>query len=146
LKVEGVAVDRENQPVVVLRDLSGKHELPIWIGPAEAVAISVELEGRKPPRPMTHDLIRNILAELQVGLAQVVITDLREKTYYARLILRTNGHERAIDCRPSDAIALALRAGAPIFISEHLLATIETENRQQEASPFTPDVDTGTVH
>ena len=130
LTVEAVAIDNNNAPVVVLRDAAGQRRLQIWIGPAEAVAITVELEGQKLPRPMTHDLMRNILSELQVKVVKVVISDMRDQTYFARLFLRTDGITRELDCRPSDGIALALRARAPILIADDLLARIEAERKK----------------
>lgn len=146
LKVEGVGADSHNQPVVILRDSSGKRSVPIWIGPAEAVAISVELEGQRLPRPMTHDLIRNILSELQIGVAQVVISEVRGGTYYARLVLQTNGMVKEIDCRPSDGIAIALRVHAPIFIPDRLLIDIEAEREEQKEGSFLVDDENTTVH
>jgi hypothetical protein len=143
LTVETVAIDSNNSPVVVLREATGQRRLQIWIGAAEAVAITVELEGQKLPRPMTHDLIRNILSELQVTVVKVVITDLREPTYFARLFLRTDGMTKEIDCRPSDAIALALRAQAPIFIPDDLLDRIEAERKK---GSFIIDSGGTTVH
>lgn len=147
LKVEGVAVDHNNAPVVILRDRAGDRTVEIWIGPAEAWAISMELEQRRPPRPMTHDLIRSILRELTVEVERLVITEVRESTYFASLTLRSNGDEKEIDCRPSDGIAIALRMNAPIFINEDLLIRIqqEREERQTRERPFI--VDSGeTIH
>jgi len=143
LTVEAVAIDSNNAPVVVLRDATGQRSLQIWIGPAEAVAITWELEGQKPPRPMTHDLMRNILGELQVKVVKIVISDMREQTYFARLFVKTDGLTKEIDCRPSDGIALALRTKAPIFIPEDLLGRIEAERKK---GTFIVDSGGTTIH
>lgn len=132
MKVEGVAVDHNNQPVVVLKDKAGDRTLQIWIGPAEAVAISMELEQRSAPRPMTHDLIRNIFAQLTIKVERLVITEVRDNTYFARLLLVTDGEQQDIDCRPSDGIAIALRVKAPIFIPDELLSHIDAERKAAE--------------
>jgi bifunctional DNase/RNase len=149
LKVEAVAIDSNNAPVVVLHDATGKRRLYIWIGPAEAMAITVEMEGQKLPRPMTHDLMRDVLSELQVRLVKVVINDMRDQTYFAHLFLKTDGVTKEIDCRPSDGIALALRFKAPIFIPDALLARIEAEREEEaERKKGTIVIDSGgtTVH
>lgn len=147
LKVEAIALDSNTQPVVVLRDQTGKRSLPIWIGPAEAVAISLALEGQTPPRPMTHDLFCTVLGELGGKVEGVIITDVREQTYYARLLLRTQGETREIDCRPSDGIAIALRAGVPVMITEELLARVEAEQRSREkGGVFVVDPGESTIH
>ena len=150
LKVEGVALDHNNVPVVVLKDKSGERSVPIWIGPAEAVAISAELEKRQLPRPMTHDLIRNLLAELEVKVERLIINDVHDNTYFARLILVADGNRKDLDCRPSDGIAIALRAEAPIVIPEPLLTRIDEERKARDdvlASAGSFVVDSGdTVH
>lgn len=147
LKVEAIALDSNTQPVVVLRDQTGKRSLPIWIGPAEAVAISLALEGQTPPRPMTHDLFCTVLGELGGKVEGVIITDVREQTYYARLLLRTQGETREIDCRPSDGIAIALRAQVPVMITEELLTRVEAEQRAREkGGVFVVDPGESTIH
>lgn len=118
MKVKGVAMDHQMNPVVLLTDTNESLALPIWVGSSEAQAIALQLQGVTPPRPMTHDLLRNVLGELSVALKRVVVTDVRDQTYYAQMFLQVNGDERAIDSRPSDAIALALRMDAPIFVDE----------------------------
>ena len=132
LKVEGVAVDHNNAPVVILKDTAGDRVVEIWIGPAEAVAISMELEQRHPPRPMTHDLIRNIFRDLTISVERLVITEVRENTYFGLLVLKVDGNEKDVDCRPSDGIAIALRMNAPIFMPEDLLAHIDQDRKEQE--------------
>lgn len=115
-----VAMDETGNPVVILHDPETGMDLPIWIGQAEAFAIQQELEGITPPRPMTHDLLRNILMELGVELVRVEINELHDNTYYATLVLRWNDEISFIDARPSDSIALALRMGAPIYVAEEV--------------------------
>jgi bifunctional DNase/RNase len=120
-KIKTVMVDPNTQaPVVVLESVADQKLLPIWIDVAEARAIALELEHVKAPRPLTHDLMRNILNRLGATLERAVITDLRNNTYYAMLYLRLKGQELQVDARPSDAIALALRMKAPVFASFQL--------------------------
>jgi bifunctional DNase/RNase len=122
-KVKTVMVDPSSQsPVVVLETVTDKKLLPIWIDVPEARAIAIEIEQIKVPRPLTHDLIRNILQGLGATLQRATITDLRNSTYFAILSLGVKGQELQIDCRPSDAIAVALRMKAPIFASTQVLA------------------------
>jgi len=118
MKVRGVALDQQMNPVVLLVDQGEAMALPIWIGQAEATAIAMELQGVKPPRPMTHDLLRAVLTELTVNVVRVIVTDVKDSTYYAEVHLARNGNDLIVDSRPSDAIALALRAEAPIFVSD----------------------------
>jgi bifunctional DNase/RNase len=122
-KVKTVMLDPTSQsPVVVLETVSDKKLLPIWIDVPEARAIALELEHVKVPRPLTHDLIRNLLQTLGVTLQRVTITDLRNSTYFAVLALNSRGQELQVDSRPSDAIAIALRVKAPIFATAQVLA------------------------
>jgi bifunctional DNase/RNase len=123
VKVMGIVVDpKASNPVVVLVDLSGQKALPIWIGVFEAEAISRGLEDAVTLRPMTHDLMKQILDTFQVTLNRVVIHDLKENTFYANLYLNIEGEELIVDSRPSDAIALAVRVKAPIFVAESVIA------------------------
>lgn len=123
MKVKLVGIDqRTMQPVVVMTDMEEKSYVPIVVGPPEANAINIAMEGIQLPRPITHDLMKAILDELNARVERVVISDLKDETYYAQIHLRTAGGERDIDARPSDAIALALRAKAPIFMSEEVAA------------------------
>ena len=110
-----------NSPVVILQEAGGDRVLPIWIGAPEASAIALELQGAKPERPMTHDLLRTLLVGLGGELRQVAITRVHQNTFYAELLVARNDELFTIDARPSDAIALALRAKAPIVIAESLL-------------------------
>lgn len=121
MTVEGIGIDPQNNPLVLLRDEEHKTFVPIWIGPAEAVSIQMELDSRQPPRPMTHDLITGLLRELGVELVKVTVNDFERSVYYAKLHLRIGqnaDHVQEIDARPSDAIALALRAQCAIWVSE----------------------------
>ena len=120
--VERVVIDDNDTPVVVLEEEEGTRWLPIWIGSAEARSIALEIESLRSPRPNTHDLAKDVIHHLDAEVARVVVTELREGTYYAILHLSRNGHIVAVDARPSDAIAIALRARAPIFVREPLVA------------------------
>jgi bifunctional DNase/RNase len=140
MSVGGLTLDPVTKtPIVLLRDRDNKIALPIWIGLLEATAIATELEGIKMARPMTHDLLRNILNELQATVERVEITDLRENTYYAAVHLRAGDRVLVIDSRPSDAIALALRVKTPIFVHRRVL---EASSVLQEGAeePVTPDL------
>lgn len=122
MKVIGITVDPTTQsPIVILREPEGESTLPIWIGILEANAIAVGLEKIELPRPMTHDLLKNLFDRLGVTLRRVEITDIRDNTYYALLHLEANGKRFTMDTRPSDAIAVAIRTGAPIVVREAVL-------------------------
>ena len=116
MTIEGVGFDQMRQTVVVLKDWEGKKLLPIWIGPAEARAIQVELEGTQSPRPLTHDLLVSAIASLRGRVTRIVINDLLEGTFYATLDIDTPRGMRHIDARPSDAIAVAVRVKCPLFV------------------------------
>jgi bifunctional DNase/RNase len=120
VRVDRVLIDDNDSPVVVLEEEGGTRWLPIWIGNAEARSIALEIEEFHPPRPNTHDLARDLIRGLDAEVVRVVVTELREGTYYALLHLRRGGRSFPIDARPSDAIAIALRAQAPIFVREPL--------------------------
>ena len=123
MKVKLVGIDqRSMQPVVVITDLEEKSYIPIVVGPPEANAINIAMEGIQLPRPITHDLVKSMLDELSTRIERVVISELKDETYYARIHLKTPSGERQIDARPSDAIALALRAKAPIYVSDEVAA------------------------
>ncbi len=120
-EVMGLLLDEKDKiPVVVLRTTDEGLQLPIWIGPVEAIAIQNAIENVEPARPMTHDLIRNILIGLAAAVERVVITTLLENTFYASIVINMGGREINIDSRPSDAIAVALRMNAPIFINDEV--------------------------
>lgn len=121
MKVIGIQIHPEtNTPVVWLKDPHRELVLPIWIGVLEATSIATQLEKIEFPRPMTHDLLKNIIQRLGVKIVQVEITDLRDSTYYARILLKSQGYVQ-VDARPSDAIALALRANVPILVDDKVL-------------------------
>lgn len=133
MKVKVVGLDQNTMvPVVIITDRDEKGFIPIVIGPAEAGAISEGMEGRKRPRPMTHDLLKNLIETLGAKVDRIVIHDLKEETYYAHIRLKTPNGEVDVDARPSDAIALALRTDAPIFVSEELAARALQVNQTQE--------------
>jgi bifunctional DNase/RNase len=135
MEVRGLMMDpSSNVPIVILREPNSSRFLPIWIGIFEANAIALQLEEIEPPRPMTHDLIKGILAELHTDVTQVLISDLRDNTFYAQIVLGSAGsdQERTVDARPSDAIAIALRTDAPIFVAEQVLAKANTEERTEQ--------------
>jgi bifunctional DNase/RNase len=122
VRVDRVVIDDQDSPVVVLEEEGGTRWLPIWIGSAEARSIALEMEQFHPPRPNTHDLARDLIHTLDAEVARAVVTDLRDGTYYATLHLKSAGRTVLVDARPSDAIAIALRAHAPIFVREPLFA------------------------
>jgi uncharacterized protein len=122
MSLAGVRIELPtNQPIVLLREADGERFLPIWIGQAEAAAIALALQGVVTPRPMTHDLLKNILEEIAVQVENIVITELREGTFYAVINMQRNGTAYEISSRPSDAIALAVRLNCKIFASEEVL-------------------------
>ncbi len=122
MELTGVRVELPtNQPIVLLREREGERYLPIWIGAAEAAAIALSLQGVVTPRPMTHDLLKNILEDLAVGVQRIVVTELRESTFFATIELQRETATFEISSRPSDAIALAVRMAVPIFASEEVL-------------------------
>jgi len=135
MRVKGLMLDPGSSvPIVILADEGGERALPIWIGPFEANAIAMRLEGVAPPRPMTHDLFASSLGELDARLEKVTISDLRENTFFAILSVASDGTQREIDARPSDAIALALRLGAPIYVEQVVLEKARLPE-VQEAMP-----------
>jgi bifunctional DNase/RNase len=124
MKIRGLMMDPvTNMPIVVLKDVNGSAILPIWVGIYEANAIALEIEKMPTPRPMTHDLIRNLLFELETGVKKVVVSDLKDDTFYAVIWLERAGQMISVDSRPSDALAIALRLDCPIFVDEAVLKT-----------------------
>ena len=133
--IYGVSFDMVGkQPIVLLKTMEGNKFLPIWIGHPEAASILMKLQGATTPRPMTHDLMVDILGELEVRCVQVAVTELRENTFFASITLNIAGRDLEIDSRPSDAIALAVRAGAPIFAADEVIAesAIEFEHEVED--------------
>jgi bifunctional DNase/RNase len=129
--IYGVSFDMVGkQPIVLLKTADGNKFLPIWIGHPEAAAILMKLQGASTPRPMTHDLVTEMLAQLEARVVRIAVTELRENTFYALITVVVNGSELEIDSRPSDAIALAVRADAPIFAADSVIeeSAIEFEH------------------
>jgi len=122
MTIRGLMVDPiTNMPIIILRDQEGQRVLPIWVGIFEANAIALQMENIATPRPMTHDLLRNVIQDLNGTVRKVVVSDLRDNTFYALIYVETPSDTVAIDARPSDAIALALRTHAPIFVEETVI-------------------------
>jgi hypothetical protein len=135
MSLVGVRVELpSNQPIVLLKEVSGDRYLPIWIGAVEATAIAFALQGIETPRPMTHDLMRDILAQTDVQVDRIVISDLVEQTFYATIKMGIDGRSMEVSSRPSDAIALAVRISAPIFASEEVLEQAGIELKDEEES------------
>ncbi len=133
--IYGVSFDMVGkQPIVLLKTVESNKFLPIWIGHPEAAAILMKLQGASTPRPMTHDLLSDMLGELEVECTRVAVTELRENTFYASISLRSGGRDLEIDSRPSDALALAVRSGAPIFAADEVIAesAIEFEHEVED--------------
>jgi bifunctional DNase/RNase len=127
MSIKGLMVDPiTNMPIVILRDKEGQKVLPIWVGIFEANAIALQIENISTPRPMTHDLLRNVIEDLKASVQKIVVCDLQENTFYALIYLSLNGDTLAIDARPSDAIALALRTRAPIFVEDTVIDNAKT--------------------
>jgi uncharacterized protein len=129
--IYGVSFDMVGkQPIVLLKTQEGNKFLPIWIGHPEAAAILMKLQGANTPRPMTHDLLTEVLEQLDARITRIAVTELRENTFYALITVAVDGSEIEIDSRPSDAIALAVRSGAPIFAAEAVIeeSAIEFEH------------------
>jgi bifunctional DNase/RNase len=124
-----------NAPVVLLREQTGDRVLPIYIGPEEAKAIAMALEGMSTPRPMTHDLLRDTLAALGAAVQRVTVTELRDRTFFAELELRIEGRTVRVSSRPSDAIALAVRVDAPIYASEAVLDEAAAPAQEEPGDP-----------
>ena len=137
MNIKGLMVDPiTNMPIIILRDSEGQKVLPIWVGVFEANAIALQIENIQTPRPMTHDLLRNIIQDLKASVQKIVVCDLQENTFYALIYLSLNGDTVAIDARPSDAIALALRTRAPILVDEKVIdhaKTVDLSNEKQDS-------------
>jgi bifunctional DNase/RNase len=140
LNLVGVRVELpSNQPIVLLKEKEGERYLPIWIGAMEATAIAFALQGIQTQRPMTHDLLKNVLEEVEVRVDRIVITELKEGTFYAVIQLFRNGSRYEVSSRPSDAIALAVRVNVPIFAQEDVLteaSIVIRDDEEQEVEKF----------
>lgn len=129
MKIRGLMMDPvTNMPIVVLKDINGNSILPIWVGVYEANAIALEIEKVSTPRPMTHDLIKTLLLGLNTGMKKVVVSELKDDTFYAVIWLEKDGEIISVDSRPSDALALALRLDCPIYVDESVLKSSKTAN------------------
>src|SRR5207302_895720 len=140
LNLVGVRVELpSNQPIVLLKEHDGERYLPIWIGAMEATAIAFALQGIVTQRPMTHDLLKNVLEEVEIHVERIVITELKEGTFYAVIQLSRNGTRYEVSSRPSDAIALAVRVNVPIFANEDVLteaSIVIRDDEEQEVEKF----------
>lgn len=135
MKIRGLMMDPvTNMPIVVLKDAGGTAILPIWVGIYEANAIALEIEKVTTPRPMTHDLLKNLLLGLNVRVQKVVVNDLRDDTFYALIWMERDGQLMSMDSRPSDALALALRLDCPIFVEEEVLKSSKVSSAVTEKS------------
>ncbi|MEW6685300.1 MAG: bifunctional nuclease family protein [Candidatus Edwardsbacteria bacterium] len=132
MHVVGLGLDANQNPVVLLREINGETVLPIWIGPAEATAIAAALQDVKIERPLTHDLMKTIIEGLKAKVTKVIISDLKDNTFYAKVILEKEESFISIDARPSDSIALALRTKSPIFVSLKVLGRPSEETTKEE--------------
>jgi len=133
MKIRGLMMDPvTNMPIVVLKDAHGQAILPIWVGVYEANAIALEIEKVQTPRPMTHDLLKNVLLGLEVRVEKVVVNELKDDTFYALIWVEREGQMMTIDSRPSDALALALRMDCPIFVDEEVLKNSKISNALTE--------------
>ena len=150
MTIKGLMIDPiTNMPIVILKDREGDRVLPIWVGVFEANAIALQIENISTPRPMTHDLLRNILSEIEADVQRIVVSELKENTFYAMIYLDRRGETMAIDARPSDAIALALRTKSPIFVEEDVVEsakgldlskdTTDSERLQKWLEGLNPD-------
>jgi len=135
--VMGITFDStNNSPVVILKDANNERILPIWIGPFEANSILMELEGIKTPRPMTHDLAKRIIHSLGAKVESVIINDIKDNTFYAQINLVTDGSTTAIDSRPSDAIAIAIRTSSPIYVAAIGHITKDNQETKERVKEF----------
>ena len=150
MTIKGLMIDPiTNMPIVILKDKEGDRVLPIWVGVFEANAIALQIENISTPRPMTHDLLRNILSEIEADVQRIVVCELKENTFYAMIYLDCEGQTMAVDARPSDAIALALRTKAPIFVEDAVVEsakgldlsqnTTDSERLQKWLEGLNPD-------
>ena len=139
MEIDSIRVSLMNyQRVVILKEKDSNRYLPIWIGPAEADAIAVKLQDVSVPRPLTHDLLRSVITTLGGGVNHVVVSDLENDTFFAKVVIQVNGQTSEVDCRPSDAIALAVRTEAPIFVEESVLEKAGIVLDKETGKPLIP--------
>jgi hypothetical protein len=137
MKIRGLLMDpTTNSPIVILKDIHSDVMLPIWVGPFEANSIASEIEKIAPQRPMTHDLLKNVIGQFGAEIRRVIVTELRENTFYALIELEYEGGRILIDARPSDAIALALRADCPIYVRDEV---VELSRKSEDLLPHSED-------
>ncbi len=140
MKVEGLLFDpRSGMYILLLKEIDGAHTLPIWIGKPEADSIALALGRVITPRPLTHDLLKNILTTLDVGVSRIVVTDIIDNTYYASLYLLKGSKEIPVDSRPSDAVAIALRLHVPIFVEDDILEKRNTDELEEWLKNLKPE-------
>jgi bifunctional DNase/RNase len=133
MRVEGIALDpKSNMPVVILKSRKNSKSLPIWIGIFEASAIALKLDGIDSPRPLTHDLLKSVIEKLNAKVSKIHINALKNNTFYAKITLKISQKKLNIDCRPSDAIALALRTNSPIFVEEDIIGSINKRKDRED--------------
>lgn len=135
VRIRGLMMDPvTNMPMIVLKDVAGDGVLPIWVGIFEANAIALEIEKSATPRPMTHDLLRNALRAFEAHVTRVVVTDLRDDTFFAVIWMERNGEVMSLDARPSDALALAMRSDCPIFVSRAVMETARNQGKGRDVN------------
>lgn len=140
MKVEGLLFDpRSNMYILLLKEVNGAGTLPIWIGKPEADSIALALGKVATPRPLTHDLVKNIVDGLRVKIVKIVVTEISDNTYYALIYLNDRGKETLVDSRPSDAVAVALRASAPIFVDDSIMATRSADELDEWLKNLKPE-------
>jgi hypothetical protein len=137
MKVDKLGIDLlTHDPVVILKDIEGKRSLPILIGPFEATAIALALEGTQVPRPLSHDLMKSVIEALKAKVDRIIIHDIQENTFYAKVVLECGSGNLEIDARPSDSIALALRTNSPIYVSERIILEETVEDKTEDGKEF----------
>jgi bifunctional DNase/RNase len=134
MTIKGLMIDPiTNMPIIVLRDEEGQRVLPIWVGVFEANAIALQIENVQTPRPMTHDLLKNVIDDLRGQVERIVVCELKENTFYATIYIRVDGRVQAVDARPSDAIALALRTRSKIFVEHTVIENARSVEMSRES-------------
>ncbi|MBS1234324.1 MAG: hypothetical protein H6R43_40 [Nitrospirae bacterium] len=140
MKVEGLLFDpRSNMYILLLKEIDGAGTLPIWIGKPEADSIALALGKVATPRPLTHDLVKNIVEGLRIKITKIVVTEITDNTYYALIYLNDGTKETLVDSRPSDAVAVALRAGVPIFVEDSIMATRSADELDEWLKNLKPE-------
>ncbi len=135
MNLKGLMIDPiTNMPIIVLKDGDGRHVLPIWVGVFEANAIALQMENVQTPRPMTHDLLKNVIDDLNATVDRIVVSELKDNTFYATIHLSSGMGNLTVDSRPSDAIALALRTRSPIFVEEEVIESAKSSAESQDSS------------